>query len=271
MVLPAMATITAPTKENTSGSGHHAAILLKYLTERQRKNSSYSLRAFARHLGTSPGQLSSLMSGKKNLTPNQAVKFIERLELGEFESIQLLKGLHPKLQNLGSENSETRQLTEDEFRLISDWYHLAILSLSHLKDNQASPKWIAEKIGIDISIARDAVLRLTRLGVLSVKDGRLEQTTKPLTTTKDIPSAAIRKYHKQNLEIAALKLESIPPAEREFSTITMAIQPNRLRIAKKMINEFKLKLCDELESKSATEVYTLAIQLFPITTKNSDE
>lgn len=244
---------------------YYRSVLATHLSERQRKNARFSLRSFAKQLEMSPGQLSGLMNGKKNLTTKQAVKIIEKLELTEQESFDLLRGLHPKLQSKNSKNPDFHVLADDEFRLISDWQHFAILSLGRIRNNEATPRWIADQLGIDVSMAHAALSRLERMGLIEIRDGSFRQTTKPLTTTTEIPSRAIRDYHQQNLKLASEKLESISIDAREFTSVTMAIHPRNLPKGKKMIREFAQKICDELETKQPSEVYTMAVQLFPLT------
>ena len=47
--------------------------------------------------------------------------------------------------------------------------------------------------------------------------------------------------------------------------MTMAIYPKKLPMAKTMIRDFREQLCQYLETDNKTEVYELAIQLFPKT------
>jgi uncharacterized protein (TIGR02147 family) len=239
-------------------------ILINELQSRREKNPRFSLRAFARILEMSPAHLSCLINGKKNLTPKQAQKIASRINLSESECqdlVQDLAGFRKKDFRL----PELQILHDDDFKLISDWYHFAILSLGKLP-NRANAQWIANQLEIDPGVAWDAFHRLQRLGLLNVKNGRFSQTSKPLTTKPDLPSQAVRKYFAQTLQVAASKLESVPVDKRDFSSVTMAIHPSKLAEAKKMIAEFREKLYAELESsRNPSEVYTLSIQLFPIT------
>ncbi len=243
----------------------HQDFLTQQLFERKKKNNQFSLRAFARILEISPSQLSGLISGKKNLTPKQAAHLIEKLELNEDDSTKMIREMHPGFKAPKTALTSIQTLTADQFRLISDWYHFAILSLGEFSDNQYSSRWISQKLGIDPTFAREAMSRLERMGIIRVKDGRFKQTTKPLTTSKDVPSSAIRSYHRQNLQLASEKLESVPVEHREFLSITTATSRKKIERAKKMISEFSQKLSAELECENPTEVYTLAIQLFPVT------
>lgn len=243
----------------------HQAILLEQLRLRQSKNPSFSLRAFARVLDTSPSHLSSLISGRKKLTPKMVAKLIDKLDLQDSENEMLVEGLLSKKSKKTEVPLDLKIMQDDEFSLISEWYHYAILSLSKL-DNKADARWIAAQLGIDPMLALQAFHRLRRLGLVVVKDGKFRRATKHLDTTTDIPSKAIRSYHRQNLELASEKIETVPVERREYSTITMSVDASQLPLAKKMINDFKHKFSKQLgDPKKASDVYTLAIQFFPVT------
>lgn len=240
-------------------------LLTEKLLELKKKNSQFSLRSFSKSIKISPSQVSSLLSGRKKLTIKQASKIIEFLNLDETESQLLLQDLLPANMKSQPTLSQQKILSQDEFDLISDWYHFAILSLGQIKNHEATAKWIAHRLRIDILTASAALKRLLRLKLIEIKNNQLRQISEPLTTTTNIPSKAIRSYHSQNLQLAQEKLEVVPVEERLFSTITMATTPEKLKKVEKMINDFKHKICHELECNEPTDVYTLAIQLFPVT------
>lgn len=244
---------------------HYRTILLTELARRKRANPVYSLRAFARNLGMSPAHLSLVLNGKKRLTPRLARESAERLSLSPDERSRFLASTVPGLEFEDRKEDSERLLSEDEFKLISDWYHLAILSLAKTKKNIANPRLIGKNLGVDPILIKEALARLIRLGFLEIKNNKLVLTTAPLRTSTDVPSEAIRRYHRQTLNLALTKIDTVPVAKREFSAITMAVDVEKLPKAKLMIESFKRKLCKELETSSAQDVFTLSIQLFPLT------
>jgi uncharacterized protein (TIGR02147 family) len=237
-------------------------LFLKEELERRRQvNSLYSLRAFSRQLKMSPAQLSQIISGKRPLTAKTAFRIAEVLALSPLETSTFVEST---LQSVPKETSTAVEIKEDEFSLIADWYHLAILSLSELRQHRADPRWIASQLGIKTSEASVALQRLQKLKIIEIKGGKVRQIMNPLKTPSDVPSSANRIYHAQNLDKAKEKLETVPVADREFSAITMAVSRKNLPKAKKMITEFKRKLCALLEQGEKQAVYSLAIQLFPV-------
>ena len=80
-----------------------------------------------------------------------------------------------------------------------------------------------------------------------------------------MPSRALQTYHKQNLEVAKRSIDEVAVEYRDISAVTIAINPAQLSEAKKNIQQFRIKMARLLACDHPTEVYTLAIQLFPVT------
>lgn len=240
-------------------------LLLDYLNKLKEKNPKYSLRAFAKKMDMSPSHLSSIINKRKKLSPNQAIQIIKKLNLNEGQSLKLLENVHPELKQALKTKIEQQTLTEEEFKLISNWVHFAILSLSFLPDNQASTHWISQKLGIPENSVISPFQRLQKMGLVKVIEGKFYQVAKSLTTTQDIPSEAIKEHHRQNLELAKEKLQTMDLFLREYGSITFPLNIKDIQKAKDLITDFKLKLYNEVKSSDPTDVYTLAIQLFPLT------
>ncbi len=244
--------------------------LQKELSKKKEKNPLFSLRAFAKTLRISPAQLSQILSKKRPLTINIVKKIIKRLSLSPVESEKFLEAMNPDYINkkvARLSDDKKRKLKDDEFRLICDWEHFAILSLSEIKNNSFDARWISKNLNIPLKNAADARDRLLRMGIIETHNSHFKQVSAPLTTTTDIKSESIQRSHSQNLSLAQEKLELVDVSRREYTTVTMAANPEKLKEAKVLIRDFKRKLTELLEEGEKSEVYTLAIQLFPLTTK----
>ena len=234
-------------------------LLQRELADRKAANPAYSLRAFARDLKVNPATLSQTLNRKRKLSLRNAHKIADHLSLSP-EEIKSLFG-----PNGRAERSEYQYLNfaEDRFRLVSDWYFLAILSLARIPTSRSDPKWIARRLGISVYEVKAALTRLKRMRLIKVNRGKLKRTALPLMTGHDISSSAFRKHQKQNLKLAELSIDRDPLSIRENSSVTMAIDPRRINEAKHRILKFKKSLSNYLEKGEPSEVYTLAIQLFP--------
>ena len=151
------------------------SVLQSKLTEFQLKNTAFSLRAFSNRLGMSPGAVSQILNGKRFVSKKIAQKICDKLLLDPQEKSEIV-GLFPEqkkeLLNNTALEPNYLQLQSDQFRVISDWYYLAILSLMKTRGFKQSPQWISKRLGISQKEAKEAMTRLKRLGLIE-KDKRV--------------------------------------------------------------------------------------------------
>ena len=112
--------------------------------------------------------------------------------------------------------------------------------------------------------ASSAIERLLKLDLLEEKNNSIVPTGIALKTPTDIENSSLKIHTAQSLDMARESLFRDEVNIRDFSTITMAIDPDSLGDAKKMIREFRKKMMNKLERKNQKEVYKLSIQLFPL-------
>jgi uncharacterized protein (TIGR02147 family) len=243
--------------------------------QRKARNPQYSLRAFAQYLKIPPGPLSEILAKKRKLTPKLGRHLATRLSFSSEEKNSFLKLIQKTrdsqkvisaLTAASQEPCPYRQLDADTFALIADWYHYGILSLMETKSFRQDPKWIAERLGISVVEVRTALDRLLRLGLIR-QEGELLKPTRNNATSDDVPSTALRKFHRQGLEQAMRALEEVPVTERDITSMTMAVDPSQLPLAKSTLKKLRRHIAELLETGQQTEVYRLSIQLIPITKK----
>ena len=122
------------------------------LASRQKLNSHYSLRAFAKDLGIDSSNLSAVLKKKRNLPPHRAQKISESLNLGPTESALFINSTLRKKMNLDDievkEESKKYILDEIYYQVISQWEYFAFLQLLKLDDFKSDINWISKKLGI---------------------------------------------------------------------------------------------------------------------------
>jgi uncharacterized protein (TIGR02147 family) len=259
--------------------------LRNQLVERITKNPRYSLRAMSRDLGLHPSHLSSIHSGKANLSIAKATSVGTLLGLShdELEYFCLLVELElstsparksfllDRLNAYTKNKVPVRDLSVDHFKFISDWYHLAILELTQCADIHLTPELVAERLGITVHEAAVAIDRLQRLELLVEEDGRLTKASEHLQIGSNIPHGALRAYHRQMLEKAVASLETQTPEEKYIGSETLAISPEDLPLAHKLFAKFRQNFVNALTANNSpkTEVYHLGLQLFRVSAKLS--
>jgi plasmid maintenance system antidote protein VapI len=96
-----------------------ADYLISIFRERKDKNPRYSLRAFARSLGVSSGQLSEILSGKRPLSHKLARRITVALALTDEESKKLVQLVSQQSQFLEANGNNSRHLSEEEIALMA--------------------------------------------------------------------------------------------------------------------------------------------------------
>jgi uncharacterized protein (TIGR02147 family) len=255
------------------------AYLQKTLRERldvlKTKNTSFSLRAFARLLDVSPASLSEFLNGKRVLSPKMVMKLADRLCLSpdQFEDLNDKLNRDKKgVDHKPASDKKVIQLQNDQYFMVSDWHYYAILNLVETIDFQSDSKWIAVRLKTTPTKISECLERLLRLGFLTYNnDGHLIRNEVEVMTSEDIPNTSIKKRHTENLEAAKESLFCDDVMLRDFSCGTIAIDPTRLPKAKKMIREFQDQLFDFLEGGDKKEVYEICMQIFPRTNVKKDQ
>ncbi|MCM2322404.1 MAG: TIGR02147 family protein [Oligoflexia bacterium] len=240
------------------------------LSRRAKENSSYSLRAFAKLLEVDPSALAKLLKGDRPLGPRLISRFGKSLGLAPDEIREFLDArehARSRAPSRGASVPEYQQITLDTFRIISDWHHYAILELIRVDSFRPDSRWISSALGIPVNEVNFAVERMVRSGLLEITaEGKwLDLSEVSTNLVKPYFTDAQRKHQKQLLEKAIYALEHVPVARRDQTSITMAIDSERLGEAKERIKQFRRELAQFLSrGEKRDQVYQLAISLYPL-------
>ncbi|PIP91297.1 MAG: hypothetical protein COW01_01435 [Bdellovibrionales bacterium CG12_big_fil_rev_8_21_14_0_65_38_15] len=238
------------------------------LARRMQVNPLYSMRAFAKQLALSPGALSEIMGGKRKLTYKNALKICSSLGLSKIDTQNFVKLLdETKDHEKQKKTRKQKQLDDDIFSLISNWYYFAILNLADCDDFKWSATWIGKRLGITPFMAQEAIALLVRVGLIEKTKNSYKAIDDTVLSPDDIPSAAVRTYHHSVLQKAQDALEMQTIDEREITGLSLAINPKDIKLIKKDIQEFQHLLIDKYCKGKRSEVYHLELALFRLTSK----
>lgn len=233
--------------------------------EFKNRNPSFSLRAFAKRLQLSPSALSEILQGKRRVSRSLAEQILSRLGVDPRDQQRILS-LFKGSQMSNEDEKKYLELSADQFQLISQWHHFALLSLSETKGFVADPLWVAKRLGINYLEAERTLERLERLGY--IQWSRSRKSLKPLkgqlATSDDIANQAIRQSHFEDIDLSRRALETVPVEDRDFTALTLAIDKTKLPQAKKLIRAFQNQLMAFLESGEQTEVYKICFHVLPL-------
>ncbi len=262
------------------GYQDYREILRSELARRIRQNPRYSQGAFARDLALTPGRLSEILHGKQGVSTKVATQISKGLHFSDEESayfLDLVESQHGRSRLL-RDAARLRlhryrripfaeKMGEDAFRVISDWYHVAILELLRLPHHQNSPQWIAEALSIETEEASAALDRLIRLGLIAPDpEGRPVLVDANQRFSGSMHAESFQKYARQILWRA---LEAVDKAQlTAMHSYILALPesqvPHILRILKDSSDRLAETIDLEHGEKDKDVVYCLALQLFPL-------
>lgn len=245
-------------------------VIRKLLQEKfavaQVRNPAFSLRSFAKKLEISPAALSEILNGKRKISFKLAHKLSKKLMLSPQESQMLIQSF--QIRNTPSEMKSQKKevrLSQDQFQLIGEWQHFAILSLAETKDFKSSDQWIADRLGLSLQKTKLALSRLIKLGLLKKVNEQYIVTGESYSSPDEVVDLALRRMYSEVLDLSKDSLLDHELQQRDFSGVTMAIDPSRLPLAKKLIRKMLAQVCEILEVENKSEVYRLNVQLIPLT------
>lgn len=235
--------------------------LQREFIERSQKNPAYSLRAFARQLGIDQSFLSKVLKGTRQITPKLVATIGPKLGLKPTQVKSIFTQGTAAMPNFLS-------LADDEFDVLSMWYHFAIIELTKTDDFDQDPQWIASRLGIHVQEVRDALERLERLGFVRSNGKKIEVLTPNTTWTNTTSTSEARKRYQKNLIEKSLQaIDDVPFELRENGSLTVAINKSRLPEFKERLRIMRKELSEFLQpngEENMDEVYQLTIALFPL-------
>jgi uncharacterized protein (TIGR02147 family) len=260
----------------------YRSYLKEVLADKTSRNPKYSLRALASQLGFSHSTLSEVMKGSANFSLQSAEKLASKLNLKSTEREYLFllvqfevtsdpqtkESILNRMKALNPKRVQSHDLSVDQFRQISEWYHSAILEMVDLTHFEFTPLNIAKKLGISKIEAEVAFERLVRLELLEQdKKGKFVRTHDQfITQTSPANFQALRNFFKQMLQKAADALETQTPKERISGYETMSIPPEALSEAKELTEKYfseMIALAHRYPKKK--NVYHLIVHFFNLT------
>lgn len=263
-----------PLQHSSSG-----AFLSAVFHNRQSKNSSYSLRAFARSLGVAPSYLLCLLDGTRVLSLNRAQVISERLNLSASDTFYLtsLVGLERARSDSEREplrcrlrafkQKQTRsRIGKKSFSILSRWYFPAIIAAIDTNDGPATVEGVASKLNLDVEQVVYAIKALSQNGwVKQNSDGSWSREIEHVLLKSETSDEMLRAYHVEMLKLTEKNLTIQPPGRRVTRTETLAINPEQIPKIKEMVEEFIEQLIAMAqEGDKRSEVFHLGLNFFKL-------
>src|SRR5690606_31632187 len=127
--------------------------------------------------------------------------------------------------------------------------------------------WIVKRLGISQEQASAAMERLLQLQLVMIDGRKFRASSYDLFAKNILPDEILKHFYQQKFAKALSAMESEDRSASTFSTLTMAVDVSRLDQAKTLVRRFQRELNNLMKSSSGDRVYTLGVQLFPLSKK----
>ncbi len=242
----------------------------------------FSFRWFSQKAGySSPNFLKLVIEGQRNLTPDgierlsQVFKFSTKqktffrilVQFNQAKTPESKESLVNDLMNFVGPKG-TALLKKSQYNYYAKWYYIPIRELIVSSTESLTVEEISQRLSPSLTLAQveEAIKALLGLELITQQQGRYQGTEKILSTGDEISMLAVTQYHLNMLRLAGESMSRFHSSEREISSVTLSLTPEKALEAKKMIQDFRKKLWALETKEGKKEVYQINFQLFPMTT-----
>jgi uncharacterized protein (TIGR02147 family) len=229
--------------------------LLHFYNEKRERNSSYSLRAFARDLSLSPSRLNGIINGKFGLSFEAAKTIAAYLNLSHGEKWlfqYMVESEHGRSEasrlaakEIVNRNINTPSLNirnPEEYQSILHWYTFALYEIIQNPRFKKDPQSIAEHLGIDLKIVNELIDQLIKKGALK-KNGNKLECIEDFTFVTGINNTDVKKFHSELLLKVNLAIQSEKNENIGYNAWVISIDKKQLPMAKAMVQNFSKEFC----------------------------
>lgn len=228
----------------------------------------------------SPGHVSWILQGRRNLMPRLIPAVARMLGLSDSEAAYLLLLVEHDDAKIPEERrllmariarlqaARTRRLTLGKISYWSSWRNAVVremVAVAAFSRSDAArmgallePPATADEVCEALDLLEDLEL------VECDAQGTYRRTESILTTGENWSQEVVRGFQDSILELSRRALQKIPREERDISTVTFSASPERFRKIRTRIREMRQEVLALIRTDpEPTAVYHLAVQLFP--------
>ena len=252
---------------------------------RKKRNSSYSVRAFARDLELSPSHLSEFLSGKSNLSHEKADFLAEKLKLKDEHKkhwcdLLMIHSRDKKDRDAAAFRIQRRlesiqgAISEKVYRAISDWYYFAILAYFGGRPDFSIYE-LSQRMHLSEELVENAIDTLIELQLLNPIDEGYEPTDDFSLVGNTISSSAIRDSHKQILGKSIDALKKFDMDSRQSQSLFITVPQKQIKAFHEELKNAVLEVAAKFSQKNMPNknfsVQTITLQTFPLEEKGNYE
>lgn len=235
-------------------------ILEKNFDLRKQKNPRFSMRSYAKKIGLSPGALSEILKGKRQLRSDRALKILETLEVSNKDLVQFKNKIGIKIQIHRSKHEA------DKMDFLFDWVSHAVLGFFEIDNKIIDARWISKKIGQPLRAVETRIEQFIERGLLErQKDGRvvMPKRGRLWTVPPEVSEENKHRFYVEQNRLARHALEHGPIEKGFYKSTTFVGSQAQIEIFKEEIIELFDRISASVDPDSQQELMRISVQAFP--------
>ncbi|MCQ2062261.1 MAG: TIGR02147 family protein [Fibrobacter sp.] len=255
-------------------------IIRDFYLEKKQNNCKYSYSVLGMAIGLDASHVFCIVEKKRNL-PVRCVPAVKKVlgltgRASQYFDL-LLAASRTKSEKTRTEILEKAILLRDikrhyleakEQKYLSDWWTPVIRALIEVNQGRVNAKEIADTLEPPIGEdkVQESIDLLKDLGFIQpLGNDRVRLSDAHITITGEERAQAIRQFQANVMQIGARSLNTIDPADRDISTLTMAVDQKGFEDIKSMIQEFRKEVQIRADKcGKPTRVLQMNLALFPV-------
>lgn len=254
--------------------------LADFLEYKKALGAPWSQRFLQQKLGVkSSGYIANILSGKKNISDEQAVHLAAILGLAKREADYFLALIRfNQATTLEERNRHFRSLREytlgqaaklapERHSLFKRWYHVALVELVQCRKAGVSPEQLVDALVPNPGLAavREALSDLESWGFIRNVGDRYVRSEPTLTTGDDILSLAVANFQRETIDLAREAMDRFGLPERDISCLTLALSERSALKVREEVRAFRKRLLAISEQEpNPDRVTQINFQVYPL-------
>lgn len=172
-------------------------------------------------------------------------------------------------------SSNPKRLNDKQMQYFSQWYHPVIRELMAIRDQEADPEKIQERLQFPLRLdqIKKSLQLLESIGLIEFDntEQRFKRSGEVVGTDEIVDSLAVTQYHQKMIEMGKDSITRIHESIRTINSVTISIPVSAVPTLNEKIDKFLdevLRVEDELDDHS--DVFQVNVQMFPFTKPRKD-
>lgn len=258
---------------------NYREILLKELNLRTQRRPGYSLRAFARDLGIRASTLSDILKKRNGMSLKMAMMIAEKLKWSEEQTLffgDLVSSEHARsrvekkaaLERLSKykPNDMFSNVGVETLGLYQKWHYAVVLQYIQLKRGYWDAAQASETLNLHVEECTEALNFLIKEKIIEPDGKQFRLRKSYLRANSQQPSAVIRNFHKQILNLAIQAIDEQGISQRKSNSTVFTVRTDQIEDARADIEKFHNYFFKKYETTQTCDaIYGLTLHFFRLT------